>query len=104
MHRIPLLIGLTALAAAAFAEPPAPTATQPSHDDIAGKPSMVVKDASRDLKRSLVVATFEHPMVEGKSMVWCSTMQLAWNELGGVMGAPIKAGDAGGAGGAMIAD
>lgn len=73
----------------ATAATPAP-ATPPSHDDIAGKPALTSRDADRDLNRSIVVATFEHPLPDGKSVVWCSTMQLAWNELAAAMGGPLS--------------
>ncbi len=56
-----------------------------NHDDIAGKADLVVTDASRDLKHTKIVADFDAKLVAGESVIWCSTMQLAWNELTGVI-------------------
>jgi hypothetical protein len=61
----------------ACAQPP----ERPTHDQQAGKPDLVVANASSDLKHTQVVAQFQAPIAEGKSLLWCSTMQLAWNEL-----------------------
>lgn len=68
----------------------------PSHDDIAGKATLTAN--ASELKSTEIVADYEHGLAEGRSTIWCSTMQLAWNELGSVMGAPVAA--SGGSGGA----
>lgn len=78
------------MAAAGFAAAAA-TAEPPSHDTVAGKPSLIAADADKDLKRTSVVAALESELPAGRNVLWCSTMQLAWIELGGVMGAPIRA-------------
>lgn len=36
---------------------------------------------SRDLNATLMVATLETPLPEGKSVIWCGAFQLAWNRL-----------------------
>jgi hypothetical protein len=59
--------------------------TPPSHAEIAGKPDLTIDDASSQLKHSKVVAQFQAPIAPGESLLWCSTMQLAWNELGTLM-------------------
>ncbi|MCC6323117.1 MAG: hypothetical protein IT438_16965 [Phycisphaerales bacterium] len=71
----------------------------PTHDQVAGKPSLVATDAQ--LKSTLVVATLEHDLVEGKSVLWCGTMPMAWQELVQAMGSPLTT-DAQGPSGAMI--
>ncbi len=37
---------------------------------------------SKDLRQSVVVPTLDTPMPKGKNVVWCGTLQLAWNRLG----------------------
>jgi len=34
-----------------------------------------------DLDRTVIVPAFESPMPEDSNVIWCSTMQVAWNEL-----------------------
>lgn len=66
-------------------------AMQPeTHDAQLGKPDVVAEDATRDLKHTRVTPTLDAPIEAGVSLVWCSTFQLAWNELGPLMGAPLK--------------
>ncbi len=66
-------------------------AMQPeSHDAQLGKPDVVAEDASKDLKHTRVTPTLDAPIESGVSLLWCSTFQLAWNELGTAMGAPLK--------------
>ncbi|MBX3356816.1 MAG: hypothetical protein KF745_00150 [Phycisphaeraceae bacterium] len=60
-----------------------------SHDDVLGRPSLVAKDADGDLKHTVVAATLSQPQAPGTSLLWCSTFQLAWNELVSVMGPPV---------------
>ena len=55
----------------------------PSHDEQLGKPELKVSSVSKELKRTSIVAHLHAPMEAGRTLVWCSTMQLAWNELCG---------------------
>ncbi|MEI7658000.1 MAG: hypothetical protein WCK33_08050 [Phycisphaerae bacterium] len=55
--------------------------TPPSHDEQLGKPELKVSSVSKELKRTSIVAHLHAPMEAGRTLVWCSTMQLAWNEL-----------------------
>ncbi|MCC6676206.1 MAG: hypothetical protein IT436_03595 [Phycisphaerales bacterium] len=70
-------------AAAGLIEPP-------SHNQIAGKPDLVIQDAARQLKQSTIAGTPDEPHAPGRSIIWCSTLQLAWNELKPVMGEPLR--------------
>lgn len=60
-----------------------------SHDDIAGKPDLVVDDAST-LKKTVVLAALQQKHQEGKNLLWCSTLQLCWNELMKNEGGPVE--------------
>ncbi|MCX5690469.1 MAG: hypothetical protein NTV94_11920 [Planctomycetota bacterium] len=56
--------------------------TQPSsHDDTIGSPDLVITSASSQLKNTKVVPYFHAPITPNQNLLWCSTMQLAWNEL-----------------------
>lgn len=70
-------------AAAGLIEPP-------SHDQLAGKPDLVIQDAGRELKQSTIAGTLDEPHAPGRSILWCSSFQLAWNELKPVMGEPVR--------------
>src|SRR5579863_8377082 len=48
----------------------------PQNDDL---PTPTLNADARDLKESEVAAWLDRPIMEGKSIVWCGTMQLAWN-------------------------
>jgi hypothetical protein len=45
---------------------------------------------AEDLEKTVIVASLDHPMVEGKNLVWCLTFQLAWNRLCDLAGGPIR--------------
>jgi prepilin-type processing-associated H-X9-DG protein len=46
---------------------------------------------SKDLQQTAVVATLECPLPEHKNVIWCSTFQMAWDQLKrDVIGAPIQ--------------
>jgi hypothetical protein len=46
---------------------------------------------SKDLKRTVVVATLECPLPEHKNAIWCSTFQMAWDKLRqDIIGEPIQ--------------
>lgn len=61
---------------------------QPSHNQIAG-PAYLKSDAE-DLKDTIVTPHLDQKIGTGKNILWCSTFQLAWNELCGLGGGPIK--------------
>ncbi len=66
-----------------------PVACSPSHDDVAGPASLVVRDATNDLEHTTVSAVLNTPHAANTSVVWCATMQLAWDQFPGVLGAPL---------------
>lgn len=76
---IATLVAVAGLVAACAGDNP------PSHDQIAGKPDLTIDDADSQLKHSKVVAQFQAPITPGENLLWCSTMQLAWNELTSLM-------------------
>jgi|HubBroStandDraft_6_1064221.scaffolds.fasta_scaffold165439_2 hypothetical protein len=49
---------------------------QPSPPDTS-PPALIA--ATSELKRTIVVPTLDTPIPEGKSAIWCSSFQLAWN-------------------------
>lgn len=77
---IPVLV--LAFAAAAWA---CMNGEPPSHDQLLGKPNLTISDAEKQLRRTRVVGALEAPHQPGTSLLWCSTMQLAWNELAETM-------------------
>lgn len=62
----------------------------PSHDERLGAADLVIKNATRELKSTRVVATLSEPMREGQSLLWCSTLQLAFDALETELGPPVK--------------
>jgi hypothetical protein len=44
---------------------------------------MAVYQSSSELRRSVVVATMDAAMPQGKNVIWCASFQVAWNRLGG---------------------
>src|SRR5437868_3423219 len=47
--------------------------------------------SSTDLRQTVIVSTLDTPIPDGKSAIWCSSFQLAWNRLkAGVVGGPIQ--------------
>lgn len=71
----------------AFAQPkgnkPAPT-----HNQIAG-PAYLKRNAN-ELKGTIITPHLEQRITPGKNVLWCSTFQLAWNELYKLSGGPIR--------------
>ena len=51
----------------------------PTHDEIAGAPAL--KARAEDLKQTVITPHLEQRIEPGKNILWCSTFQLAWNEL-----------------------
>ena len=45
-------------------------------------PAIAFQGDTDGLRQSVVVPTLDSPMPHGKSVVWCGTLQLAWNHLG----------------------
>jgi hypothetical protein len=45
-------------------------------------PPVVFNGESKDLRQSVVVPTLDTPMPQNKNVIWCGTIQLAWNRLG----------------------
>jgi len=58
------------------------------HDKIAGTPDLKA-DAS-ELKSTIVTPHLEQKIEEGKNILWCTTFQLAWNELCELVGGRAK--------------
>ncbi len=51
--------------------------------------------SSDGLKQTLIVPTLDTPMPPGRNVIWCSSFQLAWNEVRDkVIGAPLAVPDA----------
>jgi hypothetical protein len=59
----------------------------PSHSEILGTPSLDKK--ATELKSTLFTAYLDHEIVPGQNLIWCATMQLAWNELSDLCGGEI---------------
>ncbi len=50
---------------------------------------------SADLKQTIIVPTLDSPIQPGKNIIWCSSFQLAWNELRDkVIGEPVRVSEA----------
>lgn len=48
-------------------------------------------DSSERLKQTTIVPTLDTPLPSGRNVIWCSSFQLAWNELRDtVIGAPLE--------------
>lgn len=62
---------------------------QPTHAEAAGKADLVVKDASRELKRTHVSAAIGAPHAKGTNLLWCATFQIAWDQFG-TIGGPLR--------------
>lgn len=45
---------------------------------------------SSDLEKTVVVPALESTLPEGQNMIWCSSFQVAWNELKDVVNGPVK--------------
>ena len=54
-----------------------------------GQPSLTFDGPSTDLKRTVVVATLDEPIPEGKNAIWCASFEVAWKELVKLAGEPI---------------
>jgi hypothetical protein len=56
-----------------------------NHDDAFSNDKLLAVQVS-DLKQTVVAATINVPLEQGKNMVWCGTFQLAWNETCALVG------------------
>ena len=45
-------------------------------------PPIAFQGESKDLHQTVVVPTLDTPMPKSKNVIWCGTLQLAWNHLG----------------------
>jgi len=61
-----------------------------THDDIAGKPDLVALNANVELKKSIIAGALQQPHQAGTNLVWCSTLQMCWNELMHEAGGPVE--------------
>jgi len=55
------------------------------------RPANLVARA-KDLKQTLIVPTLDCPVSEGTNLIWCSTFQVAWNQLCHITGGDIEFG------------
>ena len=72
----------------AFASAPNP----PSHKDMAGPTAL--KARAEELKETLVTPHLEEKIAGKTNVLWCSTFQLAWNEMCTALGGDIRMDDA----------
>ena len=76
-RRILSIVSLVALTLAGCGKGEAPTAALPAPDDNAG----LLKADAAELKTTVVTPHLEAPITPGRNVLWCSTFQLAWNEM-----------------------
>lgn len=57
-------------------------------------PPLSFQGSSEELKATQVVPTLDTPSAAGRNVVWCVSFQMAWNELGKVLKAPVVVGGA----------
>jgi WD40 repeat protein len=56
-----------------------------------GEPERSYDGPSEGLKQTVIVPTLDTPFPEGKSAIWCSSFQIAWNRLkADIVGEPIR--------------
>ncbi len=79
---------LAVLAIMIFITLPAPAYELKTHDEIAGFPDLKVD--AKQLKRTIVTPHMEQKIIPDTNILWCSTFQLAWNELCELTGGPIE--------------
>lgn len=58
------------------------------HDSIIGEPA--VSANVDELLKTIVTPTIDCPIQEGKNVVWCATMQVAWDQLREITGGPVR--------------
>ena len=52
-------------------------------------PLRKVQDAARELPRTTVTADLTEKHVPGKNLIWCATVQMAWDQLGTLLKEPL---------------
>jgi len=75
------------VASSILRELPKQAGTQPTHAEIAGQPDL--KADANQLKYTIVTPHLEQQIASNMNVLWCSTFQLAWNELCDLTGGPI---------------
>lgn len=61
-----------------------------THDDLANKPALDILDADKQLPLSRIVPTLDADHEKGKNLMYCATVQLAWNELIGFLKGDVE--------------
>lgn len=61
-----------------------------THADRLGEADLVIRDADQELTTSRVAASLSEPMRAGQSLLWCSTLQLAFDALETELGPPLR--------------
>lgn len=59
----------------------------PTHAEIAGKAAL--KTTADQLEETFITAHLDTKIEKGRNLLWCATIQLAWNELCTLAGGPI---------------
>ena len=59
----------------------------PTHQEAAGKAALMAE--ADELEHTTVTPHLEQVLEPGKNVLWCSTFQLAWNELCALLGEPV---------------
>lgn len=60
---------------------PVPTAVLPEEDPIDSEAKRSFDGSSEGLRDTEVVPTLDTPLTQGKSAIWCSSFQIAWNRV-----------------------
>lgn len=58
-----------------------------SHAMTMGEPDLSVN--ANELNNTKITAFINHPISEGKNLIWCATMQMTWNELCNLFGEKV---------------
>ena len=58
------------------------------HDTLSGEAAVVA--GAEELSNTLVTPHLECPIPEGTNVLWCATIQVAWNELCDLVGGPVQ--------------
>ena len=66
-------------------QPRSITDESPNHEDAFSREGLLTANAT-DLKATVVSGTLDVPMAPGTNVLWCGTFQLAWNEIGSLIG------------------
>ncbi len=85
---VPVLVAVVVFVGVAGGLSQVRAKTPLTHSQIAGKPAL--KTTADKLKATVVTPHLQRKMAPGKNVLWCSTFQIAWNELYDLSGGPIK--------------